>query len=391
MTLLEQILQESKETRTEKRNKNYFEISKQQYRDFNLDSWNKGIGYVMLPEHFPIFNEQIEGLEKGLYLIAGDSNSGKSALLLELIYRYAENPANKLFGVYVSLDDSKDKIIPRFLASNAELSTGEKGVPIDLFSKPKRYINKLRMAGEDTEQEKLYYSYLYEDILSEGILRRELLEKEPVSWEEYPDSVRGKAYSWLKSTEKYFYILDGTDIETGEQLFEKLKDIQQYIRDWHGDPEYNIIVGIDSFFDITWEEKFSTDKQYNEYTSKQLKKQSVEELKCPILGSIHLRKGDPKKRPVIADVKESGRWIYDANMVFLINNDVSRNGEGAGIYYTTDTSDFKQPVIEIRWAKNKQSSFKGYTFCYFETNFSRVWECGREKTKEYTALLLSSR
>ena len=78
-------------------------------------------------------------------------------------------------------------------------------------------------------------------------------------------------------------------------------------------------------------------------------------------------------------------------MVFLINNDVSRNGEGAAVYYTVDTSDFKQPVIEIRWAKNKQSSFKGYTFCYFETKYSRVWECSQEKTREYNALLLSAR
>ena len=268
MTLLEQMLAEQRKVIPERKEQDFLEKSKKQYTKFDFDAWNKGIGYVMLPGHFPIFNEEMEGLEKGLYLIAGDSNSGKSALLLEIIYRFAENPANKLFGVYVSLDDSKDKIIPRFLASHAQLSTGEVGVPIDLFSKPKRYLEALRSAGEDTDLEKIYYSYLYDDILNGGAVRRELIEQDPTNWQDYPNSIRGKTYNWLDQTREQFLIIDGTDIENGDALFEYLTILQDYVRNHFGDPDYNLIVGIDSFFDISWKSNFDTDKQYNEYTSK---------------------------------------------------------------------------------------------------------------------------
>ena len=47
-----------------------------------------------------MFNDKMEGLEAGLYLFAGESNTGKTCLLTNLLWDYCMNETNKLFGVY---------------------------------------------------------------------------------------------------------------------------------------------------------------------------------------------------------------------------------------------------------------------------------------------------
>lgn len=311
-----------------------------------------------------------------------------TALLQELILQYASNPDNKLVGLYFSLDDTNDKIIPRLLASHAQLlGSQEPGVPISLFSKPARYLERLKEIDPESDEAYILYSYLYDDISAGGILNPELLNDDP---DLFTTSVRHRAYTWLHETEKHFHLVDGISVHNGEQLVQFCHDFKTYVQRTKGDLDYNIIVGIDSFSDIKWEkQRFNSDKELNDYTSSRMKALAVEELQCPVFGTIHLRKIDQKKRPTIADVKESGRWAYEASLVFLIHNDVSRNGEAAGIFGTTDDSDFKLPVLEILWAKNKQSSFKGRTYCYFKTNFSRVWECSKEAMDRYNSLLYS--
>lgn len=365
----------------------FFEKAHEDYQAFNEQSWKKGLGYLMPKGQFPIFDQNMEGLESGLFLIAGESNVSKTNLLLELILQYSSNLENKLVGLYFSLDDTKDKVIPRLLASHAQLNGSQvPGVPISLFSKPLRYLEKLRNIDLESDEASVLYSYLYDDITAGGAINPDILKEDP---ENFSTSVRAKAYSWLAKTEEVFHLVDGTDIRTGEQLIDYCKEFKEYVQKTSGDLDYNIIVGIDSFSDIFWETRFNSDKELNDFTATRMKALAVEELKCPLFGTIHLRKIDQKKRPTIADVKESGRWAYEASLVFVVHNDVARNGEAAGIFGTEEDSDFKLPVLEILWAKNKQSSFKGRTYCYVKTNFSRIWECGKEATERYNALLYS--
>lgn len=372
----------------------YWQTSEEQYQKFNEDSWRAGIGY-MLPEGYAIFNEAMEGLQSGMYLFAAESNSGKSAVLLDLILRYTEVPDNKLFGLYFSLDDTEDKIIPRILASRAKLLASDSdGVPISLFSKPQRYVDELcRLldSGEDEDKAIVYYSYLYEDISDgNGAIDRDTVINNPhPSVEDFPNSVRGRAYAWLNSTRNKFKVVDGTKIRNGEQLIDYCKKVQEYIRTETGDNEWNVIVGIDSLSDITWEtQRFDSDKTLNDYTSRVIKKLSVEELKCPVFGSIHLRKIDQRKRPTLADVKESGRWVYEATIVFVIHNEVSRSGVNSAIRWSRlGAEDTPLPVLEVQWAKNKQSSFKGHTFFLFEPDYSRIIEADENATKRYRGLL----
>ena len=91
--------------------------------------------------------------------------------------------------------------------------------------------------------------------------------------------------------------------------------------------------------------------------------------------------------PRMSDLKESGRYEYDARAVFLITNDVSRNGQNAEIFYTSPNDTMKHPVLEIYWAKNKASSFKERTYCYFVPEFSLATEVKREQMDEYDAII----
>ena len=119
----------------------FFETTVDDYNQFETHSWNKGEGYK-LPS-YPMVEEKLEGLDEGLYLFAAESNVGKSAVMLNMMYDACTCPENKLFGIYYSLDDSKYDIIPRGIAMNQM-------IPIRVGAKPQRYQNMIDRGEEDS-------------------------------------------------------------------------------------------------------------------------------------------------------------------------------------------------------------------------------------------------
>ena len=92
---IEDCLQEKNEVKIE----DYYSIGKEIYDKFDEYAKKKGNGYEV--PNFPIFNEKLEGMEEGLYVFAGESNSGKTAIVTNLIWNIATHPNNKLFGIYL--------------------------------------------------------------------------------------------------------------------------------------------------------------------------------------------------------------------------------------------------------------------------------------------------
>ena len=76
-------------------------------------------------------------------------------------------------------------------------------------------------------------------------------------------------------------------------------------------------------------------------------------------------------------------------MVFLVFNDVSKNKEAASVFSSLEDNEYKQPIIELDWAKNKKSSYKGRTYHYFIPDCSKVIECGEPEHRRYDALIYS--
>ena len=325
---------------------NVFDASAGYIDDFEEACQQEGEGYEA--PNFPMWSKKMEGLQNGFYIFAGFSNSGKTALASNLAFDYALNEKNHLFMLYYSLDDSKEDVISRIAAMRGH-------VPISVIRKPKRYEKKIEN-GEDG-------SALYKKQLE----------------------ARGKILKELKELSRHFMVRDAEEIDCIEKMLNHAKMVKAFLTTH--DPEANVIIVIDSLMDIDIDsEKFREERDRNTAISKLVKKYATVDIKCPIFGTAHVRKNSGK-RVQISDLKESGRYEYDARAVFLITNDVSRNGQNAEIYYTDVNDSRKRPVLEIYWAKNKASSFKERTYCYFMPEYSLAREVDAEQTEVFDATI----
>ena len=350
-SILQQALDINEQDPYEVADEDFFETTIDAIDKFDEKAWAKGKGYEA--PNFPIFSEYMEGLDEGFFMFAGESNAGKSAVMLNILYDFATYEPNNLFGIYFSLDDTNNEIIPRLIAMNEM-------IPISVGAKPQRYQEIV----DDRPTE------------DEGLIAADYLRK------------RQEGIQHLKDIRDRFKVVDGTTITCGEQILNYCIKLKSYIQ--AKNPDANIIVGIDSLSDMVFPSQnfggSNRDKQLNDYIAKEVKRWAVEVLNCPIFGSLHLKKFEGTRRPAVSDVKESGRYIYEASLLFLVHNDVSKNRENATIFDRTEASEYKQPVIELDWAKNKKSSYKGITYYHFTTNYSKVTECSKEQMDRFRAL-----
>lgn len=325
---------------------NVFEESRKYIDDFDAVCQLEGEGYEA--PNFPMWSKKMEGLQDGFYIFAGFSNSGKTAFASNLAFDYAMNKENHLFLLYYSLDDSKEDVISRIAAMRGH-------VPISVIRKPKRYEKKIENGEEG--------SALYKQQLE---ARKKILED-------------------LKDSSKHFMVRDAEEINCIEKMLNHAKMVKAFLM--ANDPKANVIIVIDSLMDIDIDsENFREERDRNTAISKLVKQYATVEIKCPIFGTAHVRKNSAK-RVSVSDLKESGRYEYDARAVFLITNDVSRNGQNAEIYYTAVNDNRKLPVLEIYWAKNKASSFKERTYCYFQPECSYAKEVPEEQAEAFDATI----
>lgn len=323
-----------------------FESTEEDIDNFEEYVENKGEGYKT--PNFPILEEKVEGLEAGMYLFAGESNSGKTALMMNMLFDLCTCEENNLFGVYYSLDDSRNEIFPRFIAM-------DQMIPIGAVSKPKRYQDKI----DD-------------------------LDEKAVEYEEYLDK-RKIGIERMRELKTKLKILDGNRIKSAEQLHSHIEKVKIFLE--AEAPEKNLIVAIDALNDIRFSEKrLKPGNELNSEIAKTVKGWATE-FDIPIFGSCHLRKINGNRRPVLDDLKESGEYVYEASLTWLVHNEVSKNKQASNIYFNITDSEEKMPILEIDWAKNKKSSFKGRTYCYFLPEMSKLTECDKEASKRFDALI----
>lgn len=341
-----------KDLETEEDNKigmeDFFKTTKEDIDFFDKMSWEKGSGYK-LPS-FKSIEKHLEGLSTGFYLIGAESNMGKSAFLSNLLYDICNCKDNHLFAIYYSLDDSKNDIIARVIAMN-------KRIPISAVYKPLRYKEAI-----DNQDENMT---IYEDYLEK----------------------RKDGINELKDNINVFKIEDSSKIKNAKDLHDSILNISIYIKGF--DEKAKIIVGIDSINDIqVTDQYFNSTVDKNTYIAKMVKSWAATEFDIPILCTIHLAKLKGNRRPELDDLRDSGEYVYEANLVWLLYNDVSKNKQNAKIFYhTSETNPEKNPIIEIDWAKNKLSSYKGRSYCYFSPEFSKMVECDEKTSERYDTLI----
>lgn len=325
----------------------FFATSRNDYDNFNDRAWNKGDGYAI--PGYPEMEEKLEGLESGLYIFAGESNSGKSALMMNLLKKICSCRDNKLYGVYYSLDDSKNEIIPRIIAM-------EQQIPIAVASKPQRFKNMIEQCDDDSIT-------LYE----------EQLEK------------REAGLQKLREEADVFKVEDTTKIKNQEDLLKHIIKVQTFVKSI--DPEMNIIIAIDSIKDIKLNFSTNSDNAKSEWIATFVKDIAVD-LDIVIFASCHLRKLNGNRRPTVDDLKDANTLLYEASVVWLVYNDVSKNKGGAKVFWADELAEDKLgAVIEIDWSKNKKSAFKGRTFAKFRPYYSLCMECKKEENKRFDQII----
>lgn len=336
---------------------NFFETSTNNYEEFNERAYKKGEGYKV--PGYPMIEKHLEGVESGLYLFSGESNSGKSAAMMNIIKDMCSCEENNLFGIYYSLDDSKHEIIPRIIAM-------EQSIPIGVASKPKRYQDLIDLALEQEASDDntaLYQSYL---------------EKREIGLNK------------LKSESNKFLIEDADKIKTSSDIKNHIKMVKTFLKTYYTEQgqtekaeKMNVIIAIDALNDIKLDPKVYgriRKEEASEEVAKFVKDLSVE-FDIVVFASTHLRKLNGNRRPSLDDLREANTLVYEASVVWLVYNDVSKNKMGASIYWNNNGE--YGPILEMDWAKNKKSSYKGRTFNKFSPNLSQIRECSQKEMEAY--------
>lgn len=328
----------------------YFNVMIEDLDEFEEMSWNKGDGYNA--PRFPMITENLEGLESGLYLLAAESNAGKSAAMMNIVEDLVMHEPNNLFGLYFSLDDSKHEIIPRVIAMR-------EGVRISTVAKPKRAQNMIDEGHEDAQ------------LLIEELAKRE------------------QGINNLKANANKMMIVDSNKVKTLDEMEAYIERVINYIKSLN--PDMNLVVAIDSIKDIILDDhyKIKTTNEASDFIARAVKHWTVK-FNIPIFSSVHLRKLNGNRRPTLDDLKDSNVLVYEASVIWLLFNDVSKNKQAAKIFYREDGNDEKLPIIEFDWAKNKKSSYKGRTFNYFSPQYSRAVETPLDALIRFNALLFEA-
>lgn len=323
----------------------FFELGKEDIDNFNANSWKKGEGFKL--PNFQHITKNLEGLDSGLYLFAGKSNHGKSAMMMNMMHDACYCEENKLFGIYFSLDDSKNEIIPRIVAM-------DQSIPIGVVSKPQRYQNMIDNAEEGCA------TYI------------DMLEKREIGLQK------------MRDNSNKMKIEDTNKIKNIDDMYSYIKRVVTYL---HAiDENYRIIMSIDSINDVVLGRKATNDDTLAEI-ARTVKHWSVE-FDCPIFASTHIRKLNGKRRPTLDDLKDSTVLVYEASTVWIVYNDVSENKQGANIFQK-DPAGILRPILELDWAKNKKSSYKGNSFCFFTPEYSKAIECDEQSIERYSTLIRS--
>ncbi|BCT30434.1 DnaB-like helicase C-terminal domain-containing protein [Bacillus velezensis] len=308
-------------------------------------SWSRGeLGG--LDWGFESLNKAFEGLNTGVHLIAGQSNIGKSSFMLQLAWQVAQSNQiptkerpRKAFVLYFSLDDNNNELVPRLVAIDQR-------IPINVVRFPKKYQDNAT----------------YMDKRQIGV-------------------------SNLRGSVDYINMMDvnkGSDIEFIEQTME-----EYHVELQKTDPSYQLVVFIDNFHDITIGDEKLRGKSGNEkydHIADQLTKIATK-YDSPIVCTAEFRKLNGNRRPVVDDIRETTKIVYEAKAIMLCYNEVSIRGQQATVHWMRSDNPNKQPIYEVQVGKNKFSSFKGRAFFEFIPEMAYAKEVPEAGAQRYSAMV----
>lgn len=307
--------------------------------DFERRSWSRGNkGFTT---GFKGIDDALDGgLQTGFHLIGGDSNIGKTSFISQMAWNVA-TLNDDVYVIDFSLDDPMHDKISRVIAAGSK-------VLINAVKSPRKYKQFPNM-----------------------------LQRRKNGLKQLRDMVdRYKAYAQDHNS-------DVEEIEaTIKSHMLALKEAGENKR---------IVVFIDNFHDLSTNarEAQGSDKNKYDYLASYVSDMATR-FDIPIVCSAEFKKLNGFRRPSIDDLRESVKIKYEAKSVMLCYNEVSLKGEAASVYFEKTSEATKQPVFEVKFAKNKFSKFKGRVFFEGYPEMAYFIEADAEATKRYNNVIYSN-
>jgi replicative DNA helicase len=304
--------------------------------DWERIAWTRTGKLLGLPiPNFPILTQKIDGMQHALYLIAADTNIGKTCFLLNLAEGILQSN-EKAFVLLFSIDDNINQIIPRMAALKSEIE-------INTIGNPKFKIEK------------------NEDLTDTEI--NTLLRK------------REGTINKLKELSSRFAIKQQSDVKNIEEMEKYIKIYRTIAAD------KQLIVMVDNLHRIKVRKKLNSVREQFMYISSVLKDWK-DNYQVPVIATAELKKFGEIRKPRGDDIKEAKELQYDADMTALLYTDFY-NEIGKVKLEHSDGQGYFKPVIEFRVIKNKTSSFKGNLYYKFFPEYSKLVECTQEEMKNF--------
>ncbi len=257
-------------------------------KQFDLDDTRdhtKLLGFNL--SKFKELAQHCDGIQPGFYLLGAESNVGKTAVLTNMTLDLLDtNPEVRV--LYYSLDDASLYTAYRFLG----ILTGQS-------------INQVR----------------------KGIQKGKL------------QPGREKLLSLVD--EKRLIVKDIGEINNIEQLKQDIESITDHS---------NIVVVIDGLYNLEVGDRFKGGiREENIERARQIK-ELVDIYRIPVLTTGELRKKTKEegkdKAPTVHDLMETGKFAYNANVVWLL-------------YGKVNELKSDEPALTLEYVKNKLSDYKG--------------------------------
>lgn len=312
---------------------------------YRIDMWNVLDAYedkawnannVGLKTGFPLIDKGFDnGIHPGFIIIGAGANHGKTSFLSQMAWQIATLNSDA-YVMDFSLDDAMADKLARVIASSAQII-------INAVKTPRSYLDCPLM-----------------------LVRR---KRALLQLREHTD--RYRAYDSNFST-----FIEDIEAEIENKLiYFKANNINK-----------KLVVCIDNFHDLNSKAKEkANDKEKYDYIAQWCADIAIK-YDIILICTAELRKLNNGKRPSCDDIRETTKIQYEAKAILLCHNDLHFKGENSNIFFTLPNNPFKKPIFEVRFAKNKISSFKGTVFFEFYPEMAYLKECDDARQKTLTAI-----
>ena len=324
--------QEIEIKKVEKPQREYAKDFFEEINKFEDESWEPNS--IGLKSGFKSIDEAFDGgMKPGFYVLAGDSNIGKSGLGSQISIQTAMNN-DDVFVMDFSLDDPLPDKIPRLIGSTHQV-----------------ILNAV---------------------------------KSPLLYNKYPGMLirRMQGLNNLRLLSNKYEAIDSSGGHLVETIKEKIDNkIKQF--EIEGE-EKRLAIFIDSFHDLDTLESYSSQKQKYTIIADWCADLAIK-YNAVVFVTAELTKLYDNRRPFPDDIREAVKIKYQAKAILMAYNEVHYQGQDAEIFYMRDNeNDLKKyPIFEVNFAKNKISSFKGRKFFYFYPEMAYFKEVSEQEEKNF--------